>query len=75
MWGLSSEKICKSIIIILKFKTNFVPTCIYNNDDTHAVMYNKVKEICQEITKVMIEINVILFQFWYQYCGEITKIK
>lgn len=50
MWGLSSEKICKSIIIILKFKTNFVPTCIYNNDDTHAVMYNKVKEICQEIT-------------------------
>lgn len=31
--------------------------------DTHAVMYNKVKEICQEITKMKIEINVILFQF------------
>lgn len=40
MWGLSSENICKSIIIILKFKTNFVPTCIYNNDDTQSCIRN-----------------------------------
>lgn len=26
-------------------------------------MYNKVKEICQEITKMMIEINVFYFNF------------
>lgn len=46
MWGLLSENICKSIIIILKFKINFVFICIYNNDDIYVVMYNKVKEIC-----------------------------